>query len=62
MELPSGLDVYAVLAAAVQNPEYRDKLLFVIGVIWGFGFVVGVCFCAIFVNPNKELPDNRRRK
>lgn len=60
MELPSGLDVYSVLVAALQNPEYRDKLLFVVGVIWGFGFVVGVCLCAIFVNPSKEI--NRSKK
>jgi hypothetical protein len=54
MELPSGLDVYAVLAAALQSPEYRDRILFAVGVIWGFGFVVGVAFCAIFVNPALE--------
>lgn len=61
MELPSGLDVYAILTAALQSPEYRDKLLFAIGMIWGFGFVLGVCFCAIFVNPTKEV-DRLKKK
>jgi uncharacterized membrane protein YciS (DUF1049 family) len=55
MELPSGLDVYGVLTAALQHPEYRAKLLTLVGFIWGFGFVVGVCFCAVFINPSKEI-------
>lgn len=48
-ELPSGLDVYAVLRAALENPEYRDKLLWIAGMVWGVGFVMGFCLAAIFV-------------
>lgn len=48
-ELPSGLDVYAVLRAALENPEYRDKLLWIAGMVWGTGFVMGFCLAAIFV-------------
>jgi len=66
-ELPSGLDVYAILSMALSHPEYRDKLLFLVGTIWGFGFVVGVAFCAIFVNPHietrvRELENERRKR
>jgi fucose permease len=53
-QLPNGLDVYSILMAALSHPEYRDKLLFLVGTIWGFGFIVGVAFCAIFVNPSLE--------
>ena len=53
-QLPSGLDVYAILSMALQHPEYRDKLLYLIGMIWGFGFIVGFALCAIFVNPSIE--------
>lgn len=55
MELPNGLDVYAIISAALANPEYRDKILFIVGTIWGAGFITGVLVCAIFVHPDSEL-------
>jgi hypothetical protein len=65
-QLPSGLDVYGILGAALGHPEYRDKLLFIVGTIWGFGFLVGIAFCAVFVNPSLEAKareyDRQRRR
>ena len=53
-ELPSGLDVYSILLSAMDNPEYRAKLLYIVGAIFGFGFIVGMFVCAIFSNPANE--------
>ena len=54
-QLPSGLDVYAILTAAMSQSEYRDKLLYIAGVLFGTGFVLGICVCAVFISPTIEI-------
>jgi hypothetical protein len=54
MDLPSGLNVYDVISAALQNPEYRYTIIKVIGYIWWSGFFVGAL---VYI-----LVNGRRRK
>lgn len=44
MDLPSGMDVYAILISALQSNEYRGKLLHLVGLLWGAGFTCGLIF------------------
>lgn len=62
MDLPSGLDVNAILISAMQSEEYRSTLLTIVGFIWGLGFVTGVSFCAIFINPKQEFDEALQAK